>query len=99
MRAAVKRSLQSVIVFGVLTFSAVGAITPGQARGGHGGSGGQLYFLGITGAGGGYQGGSGGQEARDPRGQRPGYQYGHRVAPGDPACDPLGGRPPPPYCQ
>lgn len=91
MRASIKLSL-GALVAGALAFSEVGGVTPSCAMG-HGGSGGDLYFPGITnfGQGGGYQGGAGGFQARDRQ------EYGRPVQ--NLSCNPYLTHPLPAYCQ
>jgi hypothetical protein len=78
MHGSIKHSLKSVLVAGALALTSVGAVTPGEARGGgggHGGGGGGGAFMGggggfrgggfgLDGAGG-FHGGGGSYEAHD----------------------------------
>ena len=52
MRVSIKRSLEGLLMASAVAFAAVGAVTPGEARGGGGG--------GFHGGGGGFHGGGGG---------------------------------------
>src|SRR5271170_422429 len=101
MRASIRRSLEGVLVAGVLTFSAVGAVTPTLALGGgHGGSGGRQFFLGITGCcdNGPTQGSGGGFEAHDAAAARPSDGYRHGVRRRELSCNPYLTHPLPAYC-
>jgi hypothetical protein len=55
MGVSIKRSLERFLVAGALTVGALGAVTPGEARGGGGGHGGGALL-----GGGGFHGGGGG---------------------------------------
>ena len=61
MRVSIKRSLEGLLIAGAVAFTAVGAVTPGEARGGGGRGGGAFVGGGgFHGGGGGFHGGGGG---------------------------------------
>jgi len=57
MRVSIRRSLEGLLIAGAVAFAAVGAVTPGEARGGGGGF---VGGGGFRGGGGGFRGGGGG---------------------------------------